>query len=213
MLGPLYGRAPTGLVAQGCPATKRLVNPRSREPDSSVRDMNSQMGADTRLRDTRTDGEAIAASLHEPGRFAAVFDRHFAELSAYLARRVERALAEELASETFVRAFAARSGYDPAYPDARPWLYGIATNLLRRHARSEERRRRAYARALERDELPASVEAVAERTDARAVAGALSRLSPADRDTLLLLALTDLGYEGIALATGVPVGTVRSRLD
>jgi RNA polymerase sigma factor (sigma-70 family) len=178
--------------------------------------MNSQMGADTDLREGCTDGDAIAASRHEPARFAAVFDRHFAEISAYLARRVDRGLAEELASETFVRAFAARSAYDLAYPDARPWLYGIATNLLRRHARSEERRRRAYARALERDELPAGVEAVAERidahADARLVAEALSRLSPVDRDTLLLLALTDLGYEGIALATGVPVGTVRSRL-
>lgn len=164
----------------------------------------------------RSDGETIEASLTEPGRFAAVFDRHYGEISAYLARRVDRALAEELASETFVRAFAARTAYDFAYPDARPWLYGIATNLVRRHARSEERRRRAYARALERDEIAGDLEAVAERVDAaagvRAVAESLSRLSPADRDTLLLLALTDLDYEGIARATGVPVGTVRSRL-
>lgn len=162
-----------------------------------------------------TDAETIAASRRDPGRFAAVFDRHHAEIWAYLARRVDGELAEELASETFVRAFAARTGYDLAYPDARPWLYGIATNLVRRHARSEERRRRAYARAVERDELP-GLEAVAERIDARAgarvVADALSRLSAADRDTLLLFALTDLDYEGIALATGVPVGTVRSRL-
>ena len=163
-----------------------------------------------------TDAETIAASMHHPARFATVFDRHHGEIWAYLARRVDGALAEELASETFVRAFAARSGYELTYPDARPWLYGIATNLLRRHARSEERRRRAYARAVERDELPAAVEAVAERIDARAgarvVADALAGLSPADRDTLLLFALTDLDYEGIALATGVPVGTVRSRL-
>jgi RNA polymerase sigma factor (sigma-70 family) len=47
---------------------------------------------------------------------------------------------------------------------------------------------------------------------ARVVAAALAQLSPADRDTLLLFALTDLDYQGIALATGVPVGTVRSRL-
>lgn len=44
------------------------------------------------------------------------------------------------------------------------------------------------------------------------IAVALAGLSPADRDTLLLFALTDLEYDGIALATGVPVGTVRSRL-
>jgi RNA polymerase sigma factor (sigma-70 family) len=166
--------------------------------------------------DDRTDAETIAGSLEEPARFAAVFDRHYDEISAYLSRRVDRGLAEELASETFVRAFTARSGYDLAYPDARPWLYGIATNLLRRHARAEERRRRAYARAIEPDESSGEHEAVADRIDAttgvRVMAQSLSRLSPADRDTLLLFALTDLGYEGVALATGVPVGTVRSRL-
>jgi RNA polymerase sigma-70 factor (ECF subfamily) len=127
---------------------------------------------------------------------------------------VDRALAEELVSETFVRAFAGRGRYDPAYPDARPWLFRIATNLLGKHVRSSGRRRRAYARAVERDENTGGLERVAERVDAaleaRTVAGELSRLRPTDRETLLLFALTDLGYEGIA--TGVPVGTVRSRL-
>jgi RNA polymerase sigma-70 factor (ECF subfamily) len=163
------------------------------------------------------DGDAIAASLHEPARFAGVFDRHYEEISSYLRRRAGRNLAEELASETFVRAFAARAGYDNAYPDARPWLYGIANNLLRKHARTEERRRRAYARVLERDGVcDDGLDAIPGRVDASAgaqvIAAALARLSPADRDTLLLFALTDLDYEGIALATGVPVGTVRSRL-
>jgi RNA polymerase sigma-70 factor (ECF subfamily) len=162
------------------------------------------------------DAQVIAASVRDPARFAVVFDRHHDEIWAYLARRVGRGLAEELASETFVHAFAARASYDPAYRDARPWLYGIATNLVRKHARTEERRRRAYARTLEREDTAGELDMVASRVDAagraRAVAAALSRLSPADRDTLLLFALTDLDYEGIAIATGVPVGTVRSRL-
>jgi RNA polymerase sigma factor (sigma-70 family) len=162
------------------------------------------------------DSQSIAASLADPARFAAVFDRHYEEIWAYLSRRAGRGLADELASETFVRAFAARDSYDLAYPDARPWLYGIATNLLRQHARTEERRRRAYARALERDDVAGDLDAVLGRldaaADARVVAETLSRLAPGDRDTLLLFALTDLDYEGVALATGVPVGTVRSRL-
>jgi RNA polymerase sigma factor (sigma-70 family) len=178
--------------------------------------MSLQMTAGMGVREGCSDGEAIAASMREPARFAVVFDRHYSEISAYLARRVDRALAEELASETFVRAFAQRASYDSAYPSARPWLYGIATNLLRKHARSEERRRRAYGRALERDEIPGGIDTVPERIDAaagvRIVAGVVSRLAPADRDTLLLFALTELDYEEIALATAVPVGTVRSRL-
>jgi RNA polymerase sigma-70 factor (ECF subfamily) len=180
------------------------------------RDISVQMAARTDLPVAGGDADAIAASMQEPARFAVVFDRHYDEISSYLSRRAGRALAEELTSETFVRAFAARAGYDFAYRDARPWLYGIATNLLRKHARSEERRRRAYQRAIEHDGFSDELDAVAGRVDAfagaRVVAAALTRLSPADRDTLLLFALTDLGYEGIARATGVPVGTVRSRL-
>jgi RNA polymerase sigma-70 factor (ECF subfamily) len=172
------------------------------------------MTAEHGLRGSGEDRDAVAASLHDPGRFAVVFDRHYEEIWSYLSRRAGGALADELASETFVRAFAGRAGYDLAYPDARPWLYGIATNLLRKHARTEERRCRAYARALERDEFSGDVDAVAGRIDAvagaRVAAAALSRLAPADRDTLLLFALTDLDYEGVARATGVPVGTVRS---
>jgi RNA polymerase sigma-70 factor, ECF subfamily len=176
--------------------------------------MSKQMAASTPI--AGGDSDAIAASLHEPARFAVVFDRHYEEIASYLTRRAGRALAEELASETFVRAFAARAAYDLAYPDARPWLYAIANNLLRKHARTEERRRRAYARALEHDGCSDELDAIAGRVDAMAgaqvIAAALARLSPADRDTLLLFALTDLEYEAIALATGVPVGTVRSRL-
>ena len=55
-------------------------------------------------------------------------------------------MAEDLASETFVVAFARRSSYDQSRDDARPWLYGIAVNLLREHRRAEERRLRAYLR-------------------------------------------------------------------
>ena len=115
-----------------------------------------------------------------------------------------------------MRAFARRDAYDVARVDARPWLYGIATKLLHKHRRSEERRRRAYARAVENDRSGGGLDGVIARVDATAcgpaLAAALAGLRPGDRDTLLLLALTDLDYEGIAIATGVPVGTVRSRL-
>jgi RNA polymerase sigma factor (sigma-70 family) len=181
-----------------------------------VRHMSVQMGAATNSASRCTDGETIAASISDPARFAVVFDRHYDEIRSYVARRIGRELADEVASETFLRAFAHRERYDSGFEDARPWLYGIATNLVRQHARSEERRRSAYARAVEPDGLSDAVEGVAERVDAasraRAVAVALSRLTTADRDTLLLFALTELDYDGIAIATGVPVGTVRSRL-
>ncbi len=163
-----------------------------------------------------TDRGFVARSLEDGREFAAVFDRHYVQIWRYLNRRGGRTVADDLASETFVRAFAHRAGYDLGQPDARPWLLGIATNLLRERSRSEARRWRAYARAAESPVDSDAVEEAQGRVDAAAlapaVAAALAELKPDDRDALLLLALGDLDYAGIAVATGVPVGTVRSRL-
>lgn len=92
------------------------------------------------------DAELIARSRSDPGAFAAIFDRHHAELYRYLRRRVGAGLAADLAAETFVTAFARRAAYRADTRDARPWLYGIAHNLLRNHLRAERRQLTAYAR-------------------------------------------------------------------
>ncbi|MGH2974929.1 MAG: RNA polymerase sigma factor, partial [Solirubrobacterales bacterium] len=96
---------------------------------------------------TTLDSDAVSASLHAPAGFATIFDRHFDAVHAYLQRRVGPDLADELSAQTFLVAFDKRGGYDPAQPDARPWLFGIATNLVRRHHRDEVRQFRAYARS------------------------------------------------------------------
>src|SRR5919205_4459442 len=97
-----------------------------------------------------TDAQAIGASLEDPEAFAVLFDRHFDAVHGYAQRRVGPALADEVAAETFTRAFDQRRRYDVSRDDARPWLLGIAANLLRRHWRSERRRLDAYARTAER---------------------------------------------------------------
>ena len=94
-----------------------------------------------------TDAQAIGASLADPEVFAVLFDRHFDAIHRYAQRRVGRDLADEIAAETFTRAFDRRRRYDTAREDARPWLLGIAANLLRRHWRTEKRRLDAYARS------------------------------------------------------------------
>jgi RNA polymerase sigma-70 factor (ECF subfamily) len=155
-----------------------------------------------------TDAEAIAASRREPDRFAVLVERHFDEIFRYAARRVGPGAAEDIAADTFATAFARRKRYDPAYPNALPWLYGIASNLLRRRRRQEERQLRAYART--------GVDPVVigePRVPARTLAGVLASLSPEEREALLLLAWADLSYEEIARALAVPIGTVRSRLN
>jgi RNA polymerase sigma factor (sigma-70 family) len=157
-----------------------------------------------------TDAEAIAASLSEPRAFVAVFERHFDAIHRYLRRRVGKPIADELAAETFAQAFEHRRRYDPRRPDARPWLYGIAHNLLRHHYRDEERALRAYART-GTDPLQDSVEEAAR--EGPELAEALAGLSPRERDVLLLVAWAELEYAEVAEALGIPVGTVRSRLN
>jgi RNA polymerase sigma factor (sigma-70 family) len=154
-----------------------------------------------------TDAKAIAASLSEPRAFVDVFDRHFDAIHRYLRRRVGDAIADELTAETFAQAFEHRKRYDRRRPDARPWLYGIAHNLLRHHYRDEERALRAYTRNVDLN--------TSDPPDVRdsELAELLAELSDGERDVLLLVAWAELEYAEVAEALGIPVGTVRSRLN
>jgi RNA polymerase sigma factor (sigma-70 family) len=175
-----------------------------------------RMAGQDRSVETGSDAQIIVASRVEPLAFAAVFDRHYDAVHRYLARRVGSDLADDLAAETFTTAFDVRRRYDTAHPDARPWLFGIATNLLRHHRRGEARRLRAYARLDRPADTDGGFGGVEARLDASragpAIADALTHLSAGDRDVLLLFAWADLRYEEIAVALRIPVGTVRSRL-
>ncbi len=164
-----------------------------------------------------TDAAVIAASRHRPEAFAELFERHFDTIHVYLARRAPAADAADLASEVFKIAFAQRDRFDPAHSSARPWLYGIATNLLRHHLRRGGREARARARLSSFDlRRPHDLGAVDDALDAAAtwptVAEALADLADPDREALLLYAWEELSYPEVAVALGVPVGTVRSRI-
>jgi RNA polymerase sigma factor (sigma-70 family) len=167
------------------------------------------------------DSELIAGSRAEPALFAEIFDRHHAGLYRYLRHRVGAALAADLASETFVTAFARRAAFRPERTSVRPWLYGIAHNLLRNHVRREHRRVAAYARhGADPVADPGAMAEFAladERADSAAVRSRLrpilARMRPGDRDVLLLVAWADLSYAEVAQSLGIPVGTVRSRMN
>ncbi|HWB69813.1 MAG TPA: RNA polymerase sigma factor [Solirubrobacterales bacterium] len=162
------------------------------------------------------DSEAISASASSPADFAAIFDRHFDAVHAYLQRRVGRDMADELAAESFLVAFGRRERYDLSRSSARPWLFGIATNLLRHHRRREARQWRAYARSAT-DPVLDAFEGVEARVDAagvrRQLVDGLAGLPAEELDALLLFAWADFSYAEIGEALDVPVGTVRSRLS
>jgi RNA polymerase sigma-70 factor (ECF subfamily) len=164
-----------------------------------------------------TDNEVIERSRSEPSAFATLYDRHARSVYRYAAQRLGDHAAEDVMSETFLVAFEKRSSYDVNVRDARPWLLGIATRLIRKHARLEAVAWRGMAANLAAQIAPDFIDQAGTRIDAerlaRRLAKALRRLSAADRDTLLLYAWGDLDYASIAAATAVPIGTVRSRLS
>ena len=162
------------------------------------------------------DAAVIESSWREPERFAVLFDRHAPHIYRYLARRAGPQVADDLVAETFLAAFAKRDRYDLRYSDARPWLYGIATNLAGQHRRDEARQFRIRQAAVADPEVPGHAERVAADVTAQATRALLGRalatLTAGDRDVLLLIAWEQLTYQEVSRALAIPVGTVRSRL-
>jgi RNA polymerase sigma factor (sigma-70 family) len=166
---------------------------------------------------TPSDAVVIRRSLRQPEEFEVLFERHAAIVLRYLQLRVGYGLAEELMAETFVRAFDSRRRFDLRRTSALPWLYGIASNLIRMHFRTEERRLRAYRAAVGLDIQPSdlteeSVERLYASDLAPRLAAALAALPTAQTDVLLLHTYADLTHEEIAEALGISTGSVRKRL-
>ncbi len=160
---------------------------------------------------------AVSEDAVDLSRFTGVYERYAAEIHRYIAGRLGPDAADDLMAETFLQAFRGRDRYDPARAGVRPWLYGIATNLIGRQRRAEVRFYKAIARTGVDPAVESPMESVTDRLSAegmrRDLAAALSRLNAGERDVLVLVAAGGLGYEEVAQALGVAVGTVSSRMN
>lgn len=138
--------------------------------------------------------------------FETFVQRHRAMLHRYVVRRLGPNDADDIVNEVFTVAFVRRQDFDGT--NARPWLFGITTNLIRRHARTEARQLRDFGlsgidpQAPERPEADVAVSA--------AVARALHDMKPKHRDALFLFAVAGLPIEEIAQAMDAPVATVKT---
>jgi RNA polymerase sigma-70 factor, ECF subfamily len=164
-----------------------------------------------------SDADVVVASWEDPERFGEIFSRYHDTIFRYVARRLGPNSAADVTAEVFVRAFRIRFRYDATRVSCRPWLYGIATNVIGDQLRSRSRSQRntlsvAIVAAGSDDDTARSDE----RIDAAALGPilneALARLRPGDRDVLLLYAVEELSYGEVAEALTIPIGTVRSRL-
>jgi len=125
--------------------------------------------------------------------------------------------AEDVVSLTFLEAWRIRGSLHPDGDSLRPWLLGIATNVLRNRRRAARRHREALRRLPVRDAVPDFADEVVARMhdadEVAAVRAGLRALRRADREVFLLCVWSQLDYAAAAEALGVPVGTVRSRLS
>lgn len=138
--------------------------------------------------------------------FDGFFERHFDAVSRYVVRRLGVQDAEDVVADVFTVAFRRWDTFTPAHGDGLPWLYGIATNVIRHHRRREVRMLRAYARTGVHPGVPDRID---DGDMGPALAAALAAMRREHRDVLLLHTLADLSYEEIATALDVPIGTVR----
>ncbi len=163
------------------------------------------------------DAHFVRASDRDPEAFAELYDRHAEALYRYAARRLGPQPAEDVVAETFLAAYRGRRRFDQSRGTALPWLYGILTNQVAQHRRSERARYRILARTLQEQPVEGPADQVAAMVAAQAVRGplaaALAQLSTRDRDVLLLIAWSGLSYAEVANALAIPIGTVRSRLS
>ena len=122
--------------------------------------------------------------------------------------------AEDVAQETFLRAWSHLKRFDPTRP-LRPWLLSIASNLASNRRRSAGRYVSALMRAFRSEPAPPDSieEKSAQHTEASDLWKAVRHLSRPDQQIIYLRYFLELSVSETAQALGVPEGTVKSRLS
>jgi RNA polymerase sigma factor (sigma-70 family) len=146
-------------------------------------------------------------------RFDRIWQTHRLEVLAYCVRRASAIDAEDACAETFLVAWR-RIGEVPAPPDTRLWLYGTARRVMSNQWRSVSRRssleRRLAGLGVTNSPDPALV--VVQDSEDRAVAAAVRRLAPKDREIVMLDAWEGLSREEIATTMGMTRAAVDQRI-
>jgi RNA polymerase sigma factor (sigma-70 family) len=147
--------------------------------------------------------------------FEQLYSDHAEALFGFLAyRTADRALAEDLLGEAFLRAVRARRRYDPAKASAKTWLYAIALNCLR----DQQRKAGAESRAIERSAVAVAgegespdpeIEGVESRDE---VERAMTVLSDEEREVVALRYGGDLTGPEMAKLLDEKLTTVEGRL-
>ncbi|KAA3636902.1 MAG: sigma-70 family RNA polymerase sigma factor [Armatimonadetes bacterium] len=169
--------------------------------------------------DPRSDAQLLQESENDPAAFSVLYRRWADRILSYFYRRTwDGEAAADLTAETFAIAFTKRKRYVRSAAPGGAWLYGIASNELRRH----RRRHRTEKRALRRlgVEVPrlddASLQRIEDldevRSFRRQLVAALAELSTAERDAVRLRIVDELSFREVAHNLGCSEGAARVRV-
>jgi RNA polymerase sigma-70 factor, ECF subfamily len=160
--------------------------------------------------------------------FRVLVERYEPRIQGFLRKRLnDEERVQDLTQDTFLRIHRARESYDPSRKFS-TWIHTIANNLLKNEFRNRSRRREttftdlrpevsaagAVSRPVEFESHGADPERETYRSELRdAIDTAIEKMDPHHRVPFVMREVEDLSYEEIAEAIGIPVGTVKSRLN
>lgn len=125
----------------------------------------------------------------------------------------DRGLAEDCVQETFLRAWRARDRYRSERASERTWLFAIARNVVTDALRARSRRPAPVDTEGHRESADLATRRTEQQVEDRVVLVAgLARLSREHREVILAVRVEGMGYEQLSRRTGVPVGTLRTRM-
>ena len=201
-------------VASLPPSVRRTSVRRSPLPKKDHRAILSQMD-DEDLMELFQQGTVQAFDL--------LVGRYRDPLAHYVYRFVgDNKEVEDLLQETFLRVYRNRHSYRRIARFS-TWLYTIAGNLARSEYRKRKRRRTQSLQGTNRDdeeyemEIPdlalSPDELAAGKLQDRHIQDALFQIPVDFREVVILRDVQQLAYEDIAAITGLPMGTVKSRIN
>lgn len=155
----------------------------------------------------------------DPERFDYLYDYYYERIFRFFYHRtLSRTAAEDLTSDTFHAALRGLGRYRWQNKPFQAWLYGIATNRLKKHFEAQRKRpvEPLPTNILGEDVLVDSAEQPAERLERHdereRMMRALAELEPEDQDWLTLYYFEEMTAREIAEIAGVPVGTMKARI-
>ena len=168
-----------------------------------------QLRPEARVEDMSDAGLVAACAAADRTARALLFERHVDAVHRFVARMrgSDADVVDDLVQMTFVRAF--QSAVRFRGTSARSWLYGIAANVVREHARKEIRRKRAMSVVAE--EMPRTTQ----RRDPHLLAKLPEAIEALPHELRAAFVIVDLeGEKGCdaAAALGIPEGTLWRRL-